>query len=80
MVALIVTCLPSLRPYLRRNFDASSASNSRDTNSNLVEVSQGTTLDSKAMRRNLPARWTEQGEFDEIISHEARISDESREA
>jgi hypothetical protein len=77
MVGLIVTCLPSLRPFLRRNFDASSSSNSRETNSNLVQVSQNTTFTNTTTTSNLPERWTEQEAAAEINNIEARISDES---
>lgn len=77
MVGLIVTCLPSLRPLLRRNFDASSASNSRETNSHLVQVSQDTTLTNTPMTINLTRRWMAQEAVTEINGLEARISDES---
>jgi hypothetical protein len=77
MVGLIVTCLPSLRPFLRRNFDASLASNSRETNSHLVEVSQHTALTNTTMISNLPRRWTEQEPMAEINGLDAGISDES---
>jgi hypothetical protein len=78
MVGLIVTCLPSLRPFLRRNFDASSASNSRETNSHLVEVSQDTTLTNTTMISNLPRGCCmEQEPMAEINGLDVGISDES---
>jgi hypothetical protein len=77
MVGLIVTCLPSLRPFLRRNFDASSAGNSRETNSHLVEVSQDTTLTDTTMISNLPRDCMEQEPMAEINGLDVEISDES---
>jgi hypothetical protein len=66
MVGLIVTCLPSLRPYLRRDFKASSGSNSLRIRS----TTGGTSQNIKVMTSNIPGRWVDHGQFEEIVGNE----------
>jgi hypothetical protein len=70
MVGLIVTCLPSLRPYLRRDFKTSSGSNSMGLRSTTAGASQSITVSRKIMSSTIPGRWVDHGQFEEIIGAE----------
>jgi hypothetical protein len=75
MVGLIVTCLPSLRPYLRRDFKASSDGNSQGPSYNFggshnLGGSQSIIVNRKVMTSNISGRWREHGQFEEIVSNE----------
>jgi hypothetical protein len=70
MVGLVVTCLPSLRPYLRHNFKASSGSNSHGYHGNTIGGSKSITVNRKVITSNVSGRWREHGEFEEIMGAE----------
>jgi hypothetical protein len=70
MVGLIVTCLPSLRPYLRRDFKASSGSNSMGFRSTTAGASQNITVNRKVTTSTTPGRWVDHGQFEEIVGDE----------
>lgn len=65
MVGLIVTCLPSLRPYLRRNFKASSADESLAQRSRTMNT-EGISVNRTIITASKPARWREHGQFEEL--------------
>jgi hypothetical protein len=73
MVGLIVACLPSLRPYLRHGFKASSADISHGP-SNSFGASQSIVVNRKIITTTTSGRWKEHGEFEEIIGDEGDSS------
>lgn len=74
MVGLIVTCLPSLRPYLRRDFGASLASNSRKIPSDPPGSSQGILVNREITTSKVSERWRERGLFEGIADNAASDS------
>jgi hypothetical protein len=69
MIGLIVTCLPSLRPYFRQNWKkSSSASHGHAYHSNVIGSGRSITVDRKVTTSNISGRWIEHGQFEELAS------------
>ncbi|KAH3947658.1 hypothetical protein HBI56_237750 [Parastagonospora nodorum] len=77
MVGLIVTCLPSLRPYLRKGFKNSSAGT--DGPSNAYGNSQSIVVNRKVITSSTSGRWNDHNQFEEIVGGEGSSDTHSEE-
>jgi hypothetical protein len=79
MVGLIVTCLPSLRPYFRKSFKSSTADSTPQYHISNTIGGGNITVNRKVTTTNSSGRWREHGQFEELNEGSAgAIEEEGR--